>query len=368
MKKIITILFLLLLLIPIANSQSEDILSSARKEVIANYLTQPENKLQLNEFRILLHLNYGETEIKNLNAVNHLSLGKIKRINLYYSAYPKGGNFDNLNHKRISNLLKNVGDLVYDSIQWRLVRQTDCSNDIEAQKLFHGFEIILEFSEDINLTAVQIDSTFKDFVVEKVLNRNDWNEMLIVTDMTGSMGPYVSQLFLWLKLNTIDDKIKQFVFFNDGDTRLDENKVIGQTDGIYQTKSKVYEEVEKIAIQCMLSGSGGDLEENDIEAVLRGLKLCPDCKENIMIVDNNSPVRDLELIKNINHPIRIIICGSSGKINSEYLNLARRTNGSIHLMEQDLYELIKLNEGETLELNGTSYKIEKNKFVEIKKI
>lgn len=368
MKKYITILPLLLFLILPAKSQIKDLLKKSEKEVISNYLTKPEGALQLGEFKILLHLNYGGTEIKNPIALKHLYSGKIKQINLYYSAYPKGGNFDILNQERISNLLKNLGDLVDDSTKWKLVRQTDCSNEMEAQQLFHGFEILLEFSKDINLTSIQIDSTFKDFVVEKVFNRHDWNEMLIVTDMTGSMGPYIAQLFLWLKLNTIDDRIKQFVFFNDGDTRLNENKVIGQTGGIYQTKSKVYKEVEKTAIQSMLSGSGGDLEENDIEAVLRGMKLCPNCKENIMIVDNNSPVRDLELIKNIKQPVRIIICGSSGKINSEYLNLARKTKGSIHLMEQDLYDLIKFNEGETLELNGVNYKIEKNKFVEMKKI
>ena len=215
---------------------------------------------------------------------------------------------------------------------------------------------------------LDIDTTFQDFVVQEVLKRNEWNDMLIVSDMTGSMAPYIGQLFLWLKLNTLDDRIKQFVFFNDGDTRLNEDKTIGETGGIYETRSKTYKEVEDLAIRCMMSGDGGDLEENDIEALLKGIDICPDCAENILIADNNSPVRDLSLLEKIDRPIRVIICGAQQKINVEYLNLARETGGSVHLIEIDLYNLTKINEGETIEIGEQKYIIRENKFVEIKKI
>ena len=149
----------------------------------------------------------------------------------------------------------------------------------------------------------------------------------------------------------LDDRVKQFVFFNDGDYTRDADKVIGQTGGIYHTKSKAYREVELTALQSMFNGGGGDSPENDVEALLRGLHLCPDCQENILIADNFSKVRDLELLHEINQPIRIIICGSETGVNVENLNLARDTGGSIHLMEEDLFELIQLNEGKTLEIN-----------------
>ncbi|MCB0643094.1 MAG: hypothetical protein KDC44_15700, partial [Phaeodactylibacter sp.] len=246
--------------------------------------------------------------------------------------------------------------------------QTACRNQEAANRLFHGFEVILRAPEDIELAKLDVDTSFQDYVVEKVLERNKWDDMLIVSDMTGSMAPYIGQLFLWLKLNTLDDRIKQFVFFNDGDTQLNEAKAIGATGGIYETRSKTYAAVEELAVRCMMSGDGGDLEENDIEALLAGMALCPDCAEHILIADNNSPMRDYELLKQINKPIRIIICGVQHKVNIEYLNLARQTGGSVHLIERDLYHLTKINEGETLEIGEQKFIIRQNKFVEVKKI
>ncbi len=364
------LLLLLLLSVVISSSsygQGEELFLVAEKKEIGSYLEE-ERTIADSQFQILFHLDYGGVEIKNPENIASLYAGKIKEINLYYSDFPKGRDLTDLNKKRITAFANRIGLLDLDAASWSVIQQKDCSTIKEAKQLFHGFEILLDIPNEMNLTSIQIDTAFKDFVVEKVLKRNDWKEMLIVTDMTGSMSPYISQLFLWLKLNTIDERVKQFVFFNDGDTKRNKDKRIGDTGGVYQTKSKEYDEVEMVALQCMLSGNGGDQEENDIEGLLDGLKLCPDCLEQILIADNNSSVRDLKLMKKIEKPIRIIICGSDGKVNSEYLNLARSTGGSIHLMEEDLFNLIQLNEGESLEVQGVTYMIKGNKFVEIKKM
>lgn len=348
-------------------SQTHPILSSAQKQQISNYLTQEADSLASEEFRVLLHLDYGESVIKNRYDIRKIFTGEIQAVRLYYSDFPKGKNFDALNSKRIENLLADIPRLADSTISWTLIKQTDCNNRLEAAQLFHGFEIILKYVGDLELADLRVDTTFKDFVVQKVLKRNDWKDMLIVTDMTGSMSPYISQLFLWLKLNTIDERIKQFIFFNDGDTQLDKNKKLGETGGIYQTKSKDYEEVELTAIQCIISGDGGDLPENDAEALLKGMKLCPDCVDHILIADNHSDIRDSVLIANIDKPIRVIVCGVEQNINPQYLNLARKTGGSVHLMERDLFDLIKMNEGETIEIGERIYVIRKDKFVELKK-
>ena len=275
----------------------------------------------------------------------------------------------NNNNDRFNKLLSVSNIQPDEGIEWSIIRQTGCTSEQQARKLFHGFEVLLEYPDDLNLTTIEIDtSIFKDFVVEKVLKRNEWQEMLIVSDMTGSMSPYISQLFLWLKLNALDDRIKQFVFFNDGDSSLDENKKIGKTGGLYQTKSKDYDEVVRIATQCIISGTGGDVPENDMEALMKGIKLCPDCMEYILIADNLSPVRDLKLLRKINRPIRVILCGVLDEINPEYLNLARSTGGSIHLIEEDLFNLMEINEGEIIEINEIEYIVEKNRFTKYTKI
>ncbi|MEM1214548.1 MAG: hypothetical protein AAGJ82_02600 [Bacteroidota bacterium] len=93
------------------------------------------------------------------------------------------------------------------------------------------------------------------------------------------------------------------------------------------------------------------------------MRLCPDCQENILIADNLSPVRDLSLLSAVDRPIRVILCGVGQVIHPDYLNIARTTGGSIHLMEEDLYDLVRLNEGEEVELGGVTYKIINDRFV-----
>lgn len=361
-------ILLLLLFFLNANAQVSTILKQANRTEIASYFEVKEEALKSNEFRVLLHMSYGGSKIKNPDDALRLYTGEIESISLYYSDYPKGMDFETLNRQRIQRLYKDFPQIDTASITWKMVKQTKCASEAEASKLFHGFEVKMKFSDEVRLTDFKMDSAFMDYVVEKVLARNDWRDMLIVTDMTGSMSPYIVQLFLWLKLNTIDDRIKQFVFFNDGDTALDKDKIIGKTGGVYQTKSKNYEEVEDVAIQCMMSGSGGDLEENDMEALLSGMRLCPDCKENIIIADNNSPVRDLELLRQVKKPIRVILCGAEeGEINAEYLTIARKTGGSVHLMERDLLDLMKINEGQEITVGEAVYRVEKDKFVLVKR-
>lgn len=370
MKQTITVLSIWMMVssFQVSFGQAENILATATKTEIGSYLVETEKVLQARAFRVLLHLDYGETTIKNPYDGFRLHSGQVKQVNLYYSDYPTGMNFNVLNKKRIQQFLKAYGDELSESVAWQLVKQTNCNSKSEAMELFHGFEVIIEYSDIYDLTDIQLDTSFQDFVVDKVLKRNDWNDMLIVSDFTGSMAPYISQLFLWLKLNTIDDRIKQFVFFNDGNNKLDATKVIGKTGGIYHSKSKKYEEVEDVAVQCMLSGSGGDGPENDIEALIKGIKLCPDCKENILIVDNRSSVRDLSLLEQVERPVRVIVCGALYGVQLEYLNIARTTNGSIHLMEQDLFDLVKINEGETLKIGNTHYIIRNNRFEVFKRI
>jgi len=209
---------------------------------------------------------------------------------------------------------------------------------------------------------------FSDSTVIAVLKRHNWTNMIITADLTGSMSPYTAQLLVWLKLNTTNDKVKQFVFFNDGDMKFDDKKVIGNTGGIYDTRSSKYEDVEKLAFTTMRNGSGGDAPENDIEALRKAIELCSDCKNIVLIADNWAPIKDISLLSQIKKPIKIILCGADFGINTDYLNLARATGGSVHTMESDLTELMKLNEGQEITVRGQTFKIEKGKFVRISKI
>lgn len=175
-----------------------------------------------------------------------------------------------------------------------------------------------------------------DSTVIKVFDRMQWNNMLVVADVTASMYAYSGQLLLWLKLHEDERRIKQFVFFNDGDDKEDDNKIMGSTGGIYSTSSSVFDVVEQLVFKTMSNGNGGNIPENNIEALLNGLHACPDCSAVIMIADNASKVSDMALLKQINKPVHIILCGVHDVINADYLNIAKSTGGSLHTAEEDI--------------------------------
>ena len=211
-------------------------------------------------------------------------------------------------------------------------------------------------------------NSFSDSVITAVFRRNKWSEKLIICDLTGSMQPYSSQLSMWYNLNYAKEKNLQFVFFNDGNNNLDEKKIIGKTGGIYYTSSKGIDSLFNFMNMVAIRGNGGDCPENNMEALIKGVKLAKPYKELIMIVDNNSPVKDIALLKDFNAPVHIILCGVNQCVLVDYLEIAWKTKGSIHTIEQDLTKIATMLEGQTIEIKGITYKIMGGEFVRITKI
>jgi hypothetical protein len=218
-------------------------------------------------------------------------------------------------------------------------------------------------------SACRSDTTYPDLTEKtdyhsfsSVLNRNSsWEANLFVVDVTGSMYPYTADMLIWLRLNTIGNE-KQFVFFNDGDLKNDSKKKIGSTGGIYGVKTDEFLEVKKTVVSAMSGGYGGDLPENNFEALLSGKKMCPECNDVVMLADNYAFPRDVELLKKYSGNLKIILCGTNYGINPAYLDLAREYGFSVHTMSSDLKRLYDLHEGAILEIDGFTYKIVKNKF------
>jgi hypothetical protein len=211
----------------------------------------------------------------------------------------------------------------------------------------------------------------KDSTVMKVFERNrQWKNKMVVTDVTGSMSPYTVQLLIWYKLRENSSDIKRFAFFNDGDNKPDERKVIGSTGGIYFAEgNKGFETMATTVFTAMGAGSGGDQPENNIEALLKSLSNCPDCSELVMIADNYAPVKDIMLLNRLTKPVHIILCGAEeGPINADYLQIARKTGGTVHTMERDLVDLVKYKEGEIVQMGTQVFKITNGKFVLVDKL
>ena len=375
---------------------------------------------------VYLEMDYGSFSVSNRNEARKLSGAKIARIDLVYSDYPQGVAYPNLTKKRLQKLKElNPSLFTNTEIQWQLVRQTNCSDKRSAQKLFHGFVVTYrpqQTMESMSKEIAFLDSIFnksvdleedakswtfsekfvidpitkqkkiisrsdtifldkgiervgfipnyrsRDSVVHVALERNKWTNMAIVADLTGSMSPYSAQLLIWFKLNANNDFVKHFIFFNDGDKTPNNKKVIGKTGGIYDMKTSKFEDVENLARTTMKNGFGGDAPENDVEALIKAIEVCPTCEDIVLIADNWAPIKDISLLTQISKPIKVILCGSDYGINTEYLDLARATGGSVHTIEEDLTQLMHLNEGQEITIEGQSFKILKGKFIKISKV
>jgi hypothetical protein len=189
------------------------------------------------------------------------------------------------------------------------------------------------------------------------LDRNkQWKNKLIILDVTGSMLPYIEQVRIWYELNYALDQNTQFVLFNDGDNKLTNEKVIGQTGGIYYCRDCNLEQFQDTLFLARKNGTGGTPPENDLEAILAGINNLDQYDEIILIADCVSKITDFELLSQINKPIRVVLCGlKDAPFNPQYLQLAYETGGSVHSIEQDITNLSSLTEGSSLIIDGKKY-------------
>ena len=349
-----------------------------------------------------LPMDFNSADIKDLSAYREVKGYTITKVELVYSNYRKYDLFSQplLNVKRLEALQKEAPEAFASSLtQWKFIAQTACTNEEDAKGLFHGFILTYRVEKPTPLISSDVDrmkdavayythdyksmikpasykmgkadmmpkpdgydNYFRDTTVLAVLDRQkEWKDAVIVCDVTGSMNPYMVQTLIWLKLNCRATKAGSYTFFNDGDGKADSEKKIGATGGVYTTTLNNYDSVQNLMFRTMQKGCGGDAPENNIEAILAALKAKPDTKEVIMIADNYANVKDIALLARVNRPVRVIVCGADKGINTDYLNIARVTGGSIHTIESDLTNLVKLNEGEIFTFKSQKYKIDKGK-------
>ena len=199
-------------------------------------------------------------------------------------------------------------------------------------------------------------------------NKENWKNMLVITDCSGSMAPYGSEVLLWHLLRTDKDDVSKFAFFNDGEK---ESTEIGNAGGIHFTSIKDYRKIGRAIRHFTELGydKNNDHPENDLEAIIKSVNSSYSHEDVVVIVDNNSPVRDMELLNRINYPVRIVLCGVDKKedINPDYIKLAYHTKGSLHTVEDDIDQFMKNKEGEIVMINKVKYKVEEDELVQVSK-
>lgn len=219
-----------------------------------------------------------------------------------------------------------------------------------------------EKEKEFDYMAVAAKSASK--TVSYALGKVEYPSAVIVCDVTGSMAPFTAQMLEFIS-KAILDKDTSFlgvVVFNDGDNRPDKSKNIGKTGGVYEAPTANSEEVFETIMKGMTKGCGGDLPENNLEAVLQAEKSFPNCKSIVMIADNIATPRDMSLLSKVKTPIHVIVCGNTPELNEVYLDIAYQTKGSVFFNNQTIKDIHLFEEGGTVSVGKYIYVLVKGKF------
>ncbi len=330
------------------------------------------------EGTFLFPTSFGKIEVTNTSHSKLLDEVEVYRVELVYSKYPKTNNFQKiqqrrLNMSRLTELEKTAPQLFKPNIEWVFVAHV-VNTSTEARGLYHGFVVHYNMKEvkkteknetpeipnptpnpeiPVPTFAYNNESEEATFIKEgkpkpnstyQVFDRQDWKDVVVVCDWTASMYHFATPVLLWhnQKNNQNDtSSIQNFVFFNDGDATPNHQKKIGNTGGIYATKTGSIDEALQMMEQSKAAGTGGDFPENDIEALLFAQKNYPKAKALVLIADNMASVRDIQLLKELQQtqiPVHILIARTEeiNAIRSEYWDIAIQTKGTIHTLENDI--------------------------------
>lgn len=375
MNKFIFVLLLLLSSVSLHAQMRMSVNFSMLVDTIrVRHYTFDERSLELGVHALKVPVRFNDEVIidrKMLDTLND-GLTQVIGIDYAYTQYKDKKTQDDLNKKRLLELYLIAPNMFNQNMtKWRFIEQLGFTRDEDAKKLFHGFIIkyvrVSPYKAS-SPTMIKKDildkmKTPNDSLILNVFSRNPlWSKELIVADFTGSMSPYYIDLLAWFCLQNYKEKTT-FAFFNDGDGKADDLKTLGSTGGVHQFRTNNIDTIAKYVYETIKAGDGGDVPENDIEAILKALDQNPTVKELILIADNWSDMKDYNLRGRVTKPVHILLCGTDYGINLQYLNLAMETKGSVHTLNQDLDNLYKLNEGSTFTLNGQSF-IVRNRRIE----
>lgn len=382
------------------------------------------NQLKLNQLAIAMP--FAKEIILNPEQRKYFEEQVVVRIELIYTKYRTSPTFDQkqLNLNRLIELNKLLPDLFKNPLwDFDLISQINGNSREECNPMFHGF--IFTFRPNSSPTTLAAESSYLQQVVDNLIKQSNnenpkdklnyelktrwdtkigyvhdtiwkvnevkqipppdffydhslykdstvlnafernqlWKNFAVVTDVTGSMSPYIAQVFVWLKEQTGNNEAKYFVFFNDGDNKESRKKKPLETGGVYGTTNKGLDAVMQTASNCMNKGSGGgERQENDIEAILLAQQEYEAAEEIILVADNFESMRDYKHMDGIKKRVRIIVCGAKNRVNIEYLDLARITKGSIHTKTSDVYDLDKIKQGQQITIDGERYIFDKGRF------
>lgn len=206
------------------------------------------------------------------------------------------------------------------------------------------------------LAAGRHEST-TDKVLETVMDRNEWKNKLLISDVSYEMLAYAMKLAKWYDANRKSGETTQFVLYNNGVRRT------GAASGIaYHMASPGFDELVNL-INHVYDRVDVESAKHDVEGLIAGDGIEKNYEDVIFFVDKDAPLSDYEFFKQIKAPIHIVLCVDPRRPNPQHLTLAWKTKGSVHTISGDFNDIGKLREGDDFEIEGYKYKIMGGEFV-----
>lgn len=319
-----------------------------------------------------LRVDIADHRINSPDELKRLASQTITRVDLIYTDFPEGADHAELNRKRLLELYIHLPNAMNSEvIEWNLVKQTGPKTAKALRSYFHGFVIYYRpmpsLKEEIKMIEMQVaKGILQDSTVFKILERQrNWKNMLVICDVTGSMAPYTLQILVWLKANAKLNTFDQVVFFNDDDGNSNTQQAKLDTLGYWDIESK---NGEKVIEKAVLAMTLGGQTENNLEAVCYAIRKYPENKKNIvMIADNWQNPYDMHLLPHLKKEgvvIHVVVCGVDDRLNTNYLDIAFATGGTVHTMEEDLSMTANMGDGREIKVGTMKFRMIGGKFVQ----
>lgn len=248
----------------------------------------------------------------------------------------------------------------------RLVFKDNLADDLAEKEIRFLSASAISMSDKISRVR-ELGKTY-ELTSYDALDRNidKWKNVVIVCDITSTMFPYTTQVFDWMNENTENTSIKGIVFFTDCDSlgRQTRGRLPGKMFTVRKKDELVLWDTMFAAINN--TENNKDKPENNIEALLYAQKHFPEAEEFVMIADNSTQVKDMKQLSKVKKKVHIILCGETYEKNvafqSDYVQIAKKTKGSIHTLEDDIENITKVKEMSVVRVGNIYFRFHKGKF------
>ncbi|MER0441201.1 hypothetical protein [Emticicia sp. W12TSBA100-4] len=248
----------------------------------------------------------------------------------------------------------------------RLVFKNGLADDLAEKEIRFISASAVSMSDKISRVR-ELGKTY-ELTSYDALDRNidKWKNVVLVCDITSTMFPYTTQVFDWMSENTDNQSIKGIVFFTDCDSlgRQTRGRLPGKMFAVRSKDELVLWDTMFAAINN--TENNKDKPENNIEALLYAQKHFPDADEFVMIADNSTQVKDMRQLSKVKKKVHIILCGETYEKNvafqSDYIQIAKKTKGTIHTLEDDIENIEKVKEMSVVRVGNIYFRFHKGKF------